>query len=138
MEVLGVREGRIMPSNLMKTGLNLLNAPHVITTLIGQFTGELCMRHHLIALASSATSDIQLKWWLKKLINMRAREGCKTGPVFGNRNGSVGLISEYNEILHYFLRRIQAEELNLISPTDEVKINYNFLQSFRRTVEGRV
>jgi hypothetical protein len=130
------KEG-IMPSNSMKTGLNLLNAPHVIATLIGQFKGELGTRHHLIALASSTTLVIQLRWWLEKLTNLHAREGCKTGLVFGNRDRSVGLMLEYNKILHNFLRRIQAEEPNLISLTDEININYNFLQSFRRTVEGR-
>jgi hypothetical protein len=119
------KEG-IMPSNTMKTRLDLLNATHVITTLIGQFKGELGTRHHLIALASSTTSGIQLRWWLEKLMNMCAREGCKISPAFGNRDGSVGLMSEYNEILHLFLRKIQAEEHNLISPTDEIKINYNF------------
>jgi hypothetical protein len=71
-------------------------------------------------------------------MNVHAREGCKTSPAFGNRDGSVGLMLEYNEILHYFMRRIQVEEPYLISLTDELDINYNFLRSFRRTAEGSV
>ncbi len=78
-----------------------------------------------------------VRWWLKKLMNIHAREGCKTALAFGIRDRSVGLMLEYNEILHYFLRRIQAEKPNLISPTDELEINYIFLWSFRRTVKGR-
>jgi hypothetical protein len=122
-----------MPSNPMKTGLDLLNAYHVIATLIVQFKGELGTRHHLISLASSTILGIQLRCWLEKLMDVCARESCKTSPAFGNRDGSVGLMSEYNEILHYFLRRIQAEEPNLIYPTDEIKINYNCVWSSRRT-----
>ncbi len=76
----------------MKTEFNLLNPPHLIAFLIGQFKGELDLRHHLIASTSSTTSGIQLRWWLEKLMNVHAKEGCKNGLAFGIRDRSVGLL----------------------------------------------
>ncbi len=47
------------------------------------------------------------------------------------------MISEYDNILHYFLRILQKEEPDMISPTDDVEANYSFLCTFLRTAKGR-
>ncbi len=127
----------IMPDEPLKAGTDLSKAPPVIAMLIGEFNGELGTRHHLLALASVASSEIELCWWLERLMSVREREGCRTGPAFGHKDGSVGLISEYNDILHYFLRILQKEEPDMISPTDDIEANYSFSPTFRRTAEGR-
>ncbi len=53
------REGTV-PSDPLKTGTDLSNAPYVIATLIGKFKGELGTRHHLLALANVTTLGIEL------------------------------------------------------------------------------
>ncbi len=96
------REGK-MPQDPMKTGVDLSRAPPIIVTLIGEFKGELGTKHHLIALANKTSSGIKLRWWLEQLLKIREEEGCRTGPAFGCSNGSVGLMSEFDNILHFFL-----------------------------------
>ncbi len=109
----------------------------MIATLIREFKGELGTRHHLIALANETSLGIRLRWWLEQLLHIREEEGCRTGPAFGNSNGSVGLMSEYDNMLHFFLQKVQDAHPNLILPTDNVEANYGFSRTFRRMAEGR-
>jgi hypothetical protein len=69
-------------------------------------------------------------------MTIREREGCRTGPAFGQADGSMGLMLEYDEILHYFLRMLQKECPEKIRPTDDIEANYSFSRTFRRTAEG--
>jgi hypothetical protein len=126
-----------MPQDPMKTGIDLSRAPHIIVTLKGEFVGELGTKHNLIALANENSSGIKLRWWLEQLLKIREEEGCRTGPAFGCSNGSVGLMSEYDNIIHFFLRKVQEAHPNLILPTDNVEVNYGFSRTFRRTAEGQ-
>jgi hypothetical protein len=121
----------------MKDGTDLSGAPYVIAPLIGEFKGESGARHHLMALASTTRSGIELREWVEKLMAVRAREGHRAGPAFGYRDGSVATIAEYDDILFGFLRRIQIERPDLLSPTDPVGENYSLFRTFRRTAEGR-
>jgi len=130
------REGT-MPEDPMKIGGDLTKAPHIIVTLIGQFKGELGTRHHLIALGSETSSGIKLRWWLEELLRIREEEGCRTGPAFGARDGSVGLMSEYDDLLRFFLQKTQAAFPDSILPSDDIDANYGFSRTFRRTAEGR-
>ena len=130
------REGT-MPSEPMKAGVELSNAPHIIITLLGEFKGELGYKYHLMSLASTTSSGIELRWWIEKLIQVREEEGCLSGPAFGHKDGSVALMREYDEILHYFLESIQKENPNLITESDDIQTNYGFSRTFRRTAEGR-
>jgi hypothetical protein len=59
------------------------------------------------------------------------------GPAFGCSNGLVGLISKYNDVLHFFLCKVPDAYPDLISPTDTVEMNYGFSRTFRKTTEGR-
>jgi hypothetical protein len=70
-------------------------------------------------------------------MSVREREGCRMGPAFGHKDGSIGLISEYNNVLHYFLRILQKEEPEMISPMDDIEANYSFSHTFQRTADGR-
>jgi hypothetical protein len=108
------REGE-MPQDPMKTGVDLSRAPHVIVTLIGEFKGKLGTKHHLIALANKTSSGIKLRWWLEQLLKIQEEEGCRTGPAFRCSNRSVGLMSEYDDILHFSLRKVQDARPNLIT-----------------------
>jgi hypothetical protein len=48
------REGEV-PQDLMKTGVDLSRAPHIIVTLTGECKGELGTKHHLTALANKTS-----------------------------------------------------------------------------------
>ena len=74
---------------------------------------------------------------MEQLIKVREEEKWAKGPVFGSRTGEVALMSEYDAMLHFFLKRIQAEHPQIVDPTDEVETTYSFFRSFRRTAEGR-
>ena len=132
-----VGRGGRMPEDPMKVGVDLTKAPHIIVTLIGEFKGELGTKHHLIALASETSSGIKLRWWLEELLRVREEEGCRTGPAFGSHDGSLGLMSEYDKLLRFFLRNVQSTCPDLILPSDNVEANYGFFRTFRRTAEGR-
>ena len=92
----------VMPLNPLKDGTDLSGAPYIIVPLIGKFKSVSGARHHMMALASV----IKLREWIEKLMAVRAKEGHRTGPVFGYRDGSVATISEFDDILVGFLRRI--------------------------------
>ena len=64
------------------------------------------------------------------------QEGARIGPAFGYRDGSVASISDYDDMLHSYLKRIQAEKPELIAPADPVEDNYSLHRTFRRTAEG--
>jgi len=130
------REG-VLPGEPLTVGRDLSNAPYVMIALIGKFKGKLGIRHHLMALASTAVTGIELRWWLEQLLKVREEEGWIKGPAFGSRTVEVALMSEYDAMLHFFLKRIQTEHPQIVDPTDEVETTYSFSRSFRRTAEGR-
>jgi len=129
--------GGIVPPNPIQAGADLSTALHVIITLLGEFKGELGCKYHLMSLASTTTSGIELRWWFETLIRIREEEVCITGPAFGHKDGTVTLMREYDDILQYFLERIQKEHPNLISETDDIQANYGMSRTFQRTAEGR-
>ena len=130
------KEGTL-PKDPMKVGTDLSQAPHIIIPLLGEFKGELGFQFHLMSLASTTSSGIELRWWMEKLIQVRQEENCTTGPGFGHKDGSVALMREYDEVLQSFLSVIQQEDNDLIAATDDVQALYGLSRTFRRTVEGR-
>ena len=62
---------------------------HHHITLLGEFKGELGYKYHLMFLASTTTSGIELRWWIETLIRIREEEGCITGPAFGHKDGTL-------------------------------------------------
>ncbi len=72
----------------------------------------------------------------ERLMRIRALEGHKTGPAFGNKDGSVGSMADYDGVLHYFLKKIQVDLPAMISPTNDFGSIYSFNRTFHRTAEG--
>jgi hypothetical protein len=130
------REGAL-PADPLRVGRDLSRAPYVMIALIGEFKGELGARHHLMAFASTTTTGIELRWWLEQLMKVCEQEGWTKGPAFGNSTGEVALMSEYEAMLHFFLKKIHIKHPWIIDPKDEVETSYSFFRSFRRTGEGR-
>ncbi len=87
-------KGGVVPLDPLKAGIDLSTTPHVIITLLGEFKGELGYKYHLMSLASTTTSGIELRWWIETLIRIREDEGCITGPAFGHKDVSVALMRE--------------------------------------------
>ena len=135
-----IEEGRqgIMPNSPLEDGVDLFDAPHVYLAMIGQFKGETGVREHLVAVASESKSGINVRWWLEKLIQVRASENCTSGPAFGNAQGEVDKQRDYNEILRHFLSILRDDpNCNLIMQDDDIYRNYSFFCTFRKTAEGR-
>ncbi len=130
------QEGKV-PQDPMKTGTDLSSAPPVIVKLIGEFKGETGTRHYLISLANVTSSGIKMRCWLEEFMRIKEKEGYKSGPSFDCSNGSLGLMSKYDDILHLFLRKVQEAHPNIILPTDEVEANYGFSWTFRRTAKSQ-
>ena len=61
----------VLPVEPLKVGCDLSKAPYVMIALIGEFKGELGIRHHLMALASTTTTGIELRWWLEQLLRVQ-------------------------------------------------------------------
>ena len=127
----------IMPEDPLNPGTDLFNAPHVHIALIGKFKGETGIREHLIAVASESMSGLKTRWWLEKLLEVRAQEGSTHGPAFGHSNGTLATMAEYDAMLHYFLAKVQDEANDLIMAGDDIKKNYRLFRSFRKSAEGR-
>ena len=103
------RNGVLPEGNPLEVGQCLLSAPHVYLALIANFKGETGVREHLVALASESKSGIKLRWWLEKLIEIRKAEGHTLGPAFGKPDGVLARMSDYDDVLHYFLRQLQMD-----------------------------
>ena len=136
-EHIGLGRNGVIPANPLKAGVDLVLAPHVVVTLIGEFKGKQGTHKHKIALASNTMSGINMRWWLEQLVEARQQKGCRKGPAFGDRQGRVAWLSEYDGMMLPLLERIQETDPNLIAPSDEVEKNYSFFHSFRRTATGR-
>ncbi len=129
--------GGTLPVDPMKVGQDLSDAPHVFFTLLGKFKGENGVRHHMICAASKTISNIDTRWWIEKLLEVRQEEGWVEGPAFGHRDNSVMSLRELDGMLHFFLERIQKEDQSLIAAHDNVFESYGFFRTFRKTAEGR-
>ncbi len=46
-------------------------------------------------------------------------------------------MSKYDDMLHFFLQKVQDAHPNLTLPTDDLEANYGFSCTFRRMAEGR-
>ena len=134
--ILKGRDG-IMPANPLKRGTDVTGAPHVFLALMGKFKGELGVREHLIALASSTISGIETRWWLEKLIQVRENEGYTSGPALGNVDGTLASMTEYNAVFKSYLEKVQGESSKLLGFDEDVHANYGLNRTFRKTAQGR-
>ena len=121
----------------MKKGKDLTKAPHVFYAFLGKFKGELGFEQHLVAVANKTQSRLEPRWWIEELIKVREEENCTHGPTFGRSSTKASHGAEYDTLLHQFLETLQKESPELIAPTDDVRSNYGFFRSFRKTSETR-
>ena len=130
------REG-VMPTNPMKKGTVLDNAPHVVLCLMGKFKGETGHRYHMIALASETMTGIQTRWWLEKLVVVKEIGGQISKPAFSDVNGRLIPSVEFNDLFKHYLKQIQEEPFGLLAADDEVEKFYGTNRTPRKTAEQR-
>jgi hypothetical protein len=126
----------IMPTEPMKVGVNLSNAPYLFIAMLREFKCKMGVKPHIVVLAYTTKLGIEMRWWLEKLISVCAEEECMLGPAFGYPDGSVASLLEYHGILNCFLNQILQEDSNLISEKDNVQALYSLFYSFRKQLRG--
>ena len=77
-------------------------------------------------------SGIKTRWWVEQLIRIRLSEGCISGPAFVNEHSRVGIIREYDAMLHHFLQEIQKEDQDLLDDQKALD-QYSFYRTFHKT-----
>ena len=90
-----------------------------------------------MAVASETKSGVEVRWWLEQLIRVREEEGHVHCPAFGNADGSLGFLSDYDVYLHELLKTVQQEPDSFLDKDDDVEANYSFFRTFRKTAEDR-
>jgi hypothetical protein len=72
-----------------------LGRDHVVIPLLGRFKGEQNTRYHLSPMASTTSSGIPVKKWVKRLVEVRDQEGRTHGPAFCDKAGGIARSFEY-------------------------------------------
>jgi hypothetical protein len=54
---------------------------------------------------------------MEELLKVQEAEGWCNGPAFGHKDKSVSLMSEYDDLFHYFLAKVKGENPELILPS---------------------
>jgi len=104
----------------------------VIIPLLGRFKGETGKRYHLTPLAAVTSSGIQVKLWVKRLVDIKTSRGYARGLLFGDDHGVVIKAKTIEMELMERLQGIKDAEPGLI-PTDlDVYDDFGISWSFRR------
>jgi hypothetical protein len=103
----------------------------VIIPLLGRFKNELGDQYHLTPLAAVSKSGLQVKTWVRRLVEVRAQEQRSRGAAFGARDGSSLYSWVERELLDRFTA-IQQREPDIIEPDVVVSEEYGINRSFRR------
>jgi hypothetical protein len=112
---------------------------YVIIPLMGRFKNELGEMYHLTPLAATTKSGLEVKKWVKRLVEVRGQEKRSHGPAFAESpNGIINYPKYEREILERF-QSIQANRPDVIPADVQVLDEYGLSRSFRRgaTSEAR-
>lgn len=60
--------------------------PFVIIPLLGKYKGEAHQRYHLTPMAAITGSGIQVRTWIKRLVQVQHEVGRSHGPAFGDKH----------------------------------------------------
>jgi hypothetical protein len=110
----------------------------VIVPLLGRFKNELGEQYHLTPLAAVTRSGLQVKTWIRRLVEVRAQEQRVRGPAFSARDGT-SLYAWYERELLDRITVVQQREPDLVEVDVVVSEEYGISRSFRRgaTSEAR-
>jgi hypothetical protein len=105
---------------------------HVVVPLLGRFKGETNSRYHLIPLAATTRSGLQVKLWIDRLLEVRQRDGRLSGPAFCDKLGQPIQPSVYQEAFAERLHFIQGQKPGVIPPDVDILEDFGISRSFRR------
>jgi hypothetical protein len=112
--------------------LRMAKHDHVVIPLLGRFKGEMNSRYHLIPLASSTQSGLQVKLWVERLIEVRRQAGRVSGPAFCDKSGQPIQSTVYQEAFAERLHFIQGQKPGIIPLDVDVLESFGVSRSFRR------
>lgn len=110
--------------------------PHVVITLLGRVKSETNEDTHQLAVASTTSSGVEVRWWIEKLVEICRSEGRRSGPAFATPSGKLASSTEFNAMLHKYLEEIQAQT-TLIEDKLVVRESFGISRTFRKTAEAR-
>jgi hypothetical protein len=105
---------------------------HVIIPLLGRFKGEQNSRYHLSPMACTTGSGLPIQLWIKRLVEVREKEGRRHGPAFCDRSGKIASAFDYKAGFIERLLELQAMDLEAISPDVDLLEQFGVSRSFRR------
>jgi hypothetical protein len=110
----------------------------VIIPLLGRFKNELGEQYHLTPLAASTKSGLQVKTWVRRLVEVRRLELRDRGPAFSTSEGSIPYSWYERDFMDRFML-IQRQDPTIIEADTLVSEEYGISRSFRRgaTSEAR-
>jgi hypothetical protein len=114
---------------------------YFIVALLGKVKGEHQDRCHLLPCATTTTSGIKVKEWVKALINEKKANGCVDGPLFTDTSGGVISTHSLDDMLIEVLEEMY--ELNAdsfpvsITSKDDINGSYQVFRTFRRSSDTR-
>jgi hypothetical protein len=103
----------------------------VIIPLLGGFKNELGEQYHLTPLAATTKLGLQVKTWVRRLVEVRRLERMDRGPAFGTAEGSIPYSWYEREFIDRFML-IQRQEPDIIEADAAVSEEYGISRSFHR------
>jgi len=107
-------------------------ADTVIIPLLGRFKGETGERYHLTPLEAITSSGIQVKTWVKRLVEAKTSRGYVRGPLFGDISGLVVKAKVIEMELMERLQGIKDSVPGLIPSDVDIYEDFGISRSFRR------
>jgi len=109
-----------------------LGRDHIVIPLLGRFKGEQNSRYHLSPMAIITSSGIPVLRWVKRLVEVREREGRLHGPAFCNKAGEIARSLDYETGFIDRLLDLQATSPGVIPPDVDIAEQFGVSRSFRR------
>ncbi len=104
----------------------------VIIPLLGRFKGETGERYHLTPLAAVTSSGIQVRLWVKRLVDIKTSRGYVRGPLFGDVYGVAVKAKAIEMELMEHLQGIKDAQPRLVPSDLDVYEDFGISRSFRR------
>lgn len=104
----------------------------VIIPLLGRFKGKTGERYHLTPLAAVTSSGIQVRLWVKRLVDIKTSRGYVRGPLFGDVYGVAVKAKTIEMELMEHLQGIKDAQPGLVPSDLDVYEDFGISRSFRR------
>jgi hypothetical protein len=105
---------------------------HLVIPLLGRFKGEQNSRYHLCPMALETSSGLPTQRWVRRLVQVREREGRTHGPAYCDRTGEIARSFEYEAGFIDRLLELQARDPIAITPDVDITEQFGVGRSFRR------